>query len=141
MIKKTIFLILAFSPFFVMATATPPTESALSGAQGAAIVAGNFLSDFWDFFDNDVPNFFQRAVSYITEKIILFKINAQIEAMKLAWSISKNILESFQVGSKIASAATALPRDVQAAIVDMRLFDGLNVIIQAFVARYVMRFL
>ena len=140
MIKKTIFLILAFSPFFVMATTTTPTESALSGAQGAATVASNFLSDFWDFFDNDVPNFFQRSLTYITEKIILFKINAQIEAMKLAWSISKNILESFQVGSKIASAATALPRDVQAAIVDMRLFDGLNVIIQAFVARYVMRF-
>ncbi|MDP2563760.1 DUF2523 family protein [Pseudoalteromonas marina] len=140
MIKKTIFLILAFSPFFVMATTTTPTEGALSGAQGAATVAGNFLSDFWDFFDNDVPNFFERALSYVFEKIVLFKINAQIESMKLAWSISKNIIESFQVGSKIASAASGLPQDVKAALVDLRLFDGLNIIVQAFIARYVMRF-
>ena len=137
MIKKTIFLILIFSPFFLMATATAST---LTGAQGAATTAGNFISDFWDFFDNDVPNFFERALAYIIEKIVLFKINAQIESMKLAWSIAKNIIESFQVGSKIASAASGLPQDVKAALVDLRLFDGLNIIVQAFIARYVMRF-
>ena len=61
--------------------------------------------------------------------------------MKLAWTVAKAVFENFQIGSKLANAATALPRDVQAAIVDMRLFDGLNIVINAFIARYVMRFL
>ncbi|ALQ10374.1 DUF2523 domain-containing protein [Pseudoalteromonas sp. SCSIO 43210] len=138
MIKKTIFLILICLPFFLMANATATT---LTGAQGVVTSAGNFMSDFWDFFDNDVPNFFKRALAYIIEKVVLFKITAQIEAMKLAWSISKSVIESFQVGSKIASAASGLPQDVKAALVDLRLFDGLNIIVQAFIARYVMRFL
>ena len=142
MIKNLFFLVLCFSPFMVFATVTPvePAE-ALKGVQGAATAAGNFIDDFWSFFDEDVPNFLERSLAYILEKIVLFKITAQIEAMKLAWSVAKTVLESFEIGSKIAAAATALPRDVQAAIVDMRLFDGLNIIIQAFIARYVMRFI
>ncbi|WP_024609902.1 DUF2523 family protein [Pseudoalteromonas sp. TB64] len=138
MIKKTLFLILIFAPFVVFG-ADEPVEVG-QGIQAAATTASNFIEDIWDFFDNDIPSFFQRAVAYILEKVVLFKINAQIEAAKLSWSVAKTILESFEVGSQIANAATALPQDVQAALVDMRLFDGLNIIIQAFVARYVMRF-
>ena len=139
MIKKIILLTLIFSPF--LALATPVPEEAGKGVQAAANVASNFIEDIWSFFDDDVPNFFKRALIYILEKITLFKISAQIEAMKLAWSVSKSVMESFQIGSKLASAASALPQDVKGALVDMRLFDGLNIIIQAFIARYVLRFI
>ena len=122
------------TPLFVSADTYQDTA-------GAAKSMGDYFTDFWDFFDNDVPNFFQRTLNYIIEKIVLFKINAQIESMKLAWTVAKAVFENFQIGSKLANAATALPRDVQAAIVDMRLFDGLNIVINAFIARYVMRFL
>ncbi|WP_064435452.1 DUF2523 family protein [Pseudoalteromonas neustonica] len=132
--SKIILLILFFSPFFVLANEP-------SGIAGFAQNAGDFFTDIWTFFDNDVPNFFQRALNYIIEKIVLFKINAQIESLKFAWSVAKSILDNFQVASKIASAASALPQDVKAALVDMRLFDGVNIIIQALVARYVLRFL
>lgn len=131
---KYFILVLLFTPLFASA-------DTYQDAAGVAKSIGDYFSDFWDFFDNDVPNFFQRALTYILEKIVLFKINAQIEATKLAWSVAKAVFENFQIGSKLANAATALPRDVQAAIVDMRLFDGLNIVINAFIARYVMRFL
>lgn len=131
---KYFFYILLLIPFFVSAENYQDTA-------GVAKSIGDYFTDFWDFFDNDVPSFFQRAVSYLVEKVVLFKINAQIEAMKLAWTIAKAVFENFQIGSKLASAASALPQDVKAAIVDMRLFDGLNIIINAFIARYVLRFL
>ena len=150
MIKKIIFLILVFAPFLVLAAespvATEPAQAAQAaqsgqGIQAAADVASNFIEDIWSFFDDDLPDFFKRALVYILEKITLFKISAQIEAMKLAWSVSKSVIESFQIGSKLASAASALPQDVKGALVDMRLFDGLNIIIQAFIARYILRFI
>lgn len=131
---KYLFIFLLLTPFFVLADTYQDTA-------GVAKSLGDYFTDFWDFFDNDVPNFFQRALAYITEKIVLFKINAQIESMKLAWTVAKSIFENFQIGSKLANAASALPQDVKAAIVDMRLFDGLNIVINAYIARYVMRFL
>lgn len=140
MIKKIIFICFVFLPFFIFTAHALEPEQA-TGAQGAATVASNFISDIWDFFDKDVPEFFQRALAYIIKQVVLFQINAQIEAIKLAWSVSKEILESFQIASKIASTANALPQDVKAALVDLRFFDALNIIVQAFIARYVLRFL
>lgn len=137
MIKKIIYITFIFLPLLVFGV---HAEQA-SGVQGAATVASNFINDIWDFFDKDVPEFFERALAYIIKQVVLFKINAQIESMKLAWSISKEVLESFQIGSKIASTANALPQDVKAALVDLRFFDALNIIAQAFIARYVLRFL
>ncbi|WP_462181560.1 DUF2523 family protein [Pseudoalteromonas gelatinilytica] len=131
-----VILLLLFIPSIVLAN-----DTTYEGFQGAAQAMGDFFSDIWAFFDDDVPSFFERALAYIIEKIILFQIAAQIEAMKLAWSVAKAVIENFQVASKIANAVNALPQDVQAAISDMRILDGLNIIIQAFVARYVLRFL
>lgn len=111
------------------------------GFEGAAQAMGHFFTDVWAFLDEDLPNFFKRALAYIIEKITLMLITIELESIKLAWSVAESILENFQIGSKLASAANGLPQDVKAALVDMRFFDALNIIIQALVARYVMRFI
>ncbi|MGO2331044.1 MAG: DUF2523 family protein [Pseudoalteromonas nigrifaciens] len=134
MIKHTFILILFLFPAFVFA-------DNYEGVAGAAKSFGDYVTDFWSFFDDDVPSFFQRATSYVLEKLILMKINFELGSMKLAWTVAKSVMENFQVASKVASAANALPQDVKAALVDMRLFDGVNVIVQAYIARYVLRFL
>lgn len=133
---KLLILFLLILPVIAFAN-----ESSYDGFEGAAKAMGDFFSDIWAFFDDDVPNFLERALTFILEKITLFVISAQIEAMKLAWAVSKSILDNFQIATKIANAVNALPQDVQAAISDMRILDGVNIIIQAFVARYVLRFL
>lgn len=134
MIKQTFILILFLFPALVFA-------DNYEGVSGAAKSFGDYVTDFWSFFDDDVPSFFQRATSYVLEKLILMKINFELGSMKLAWTVAKSVMENFQVASKVASAANALPQDVKAALVDMRLFDGVNVIVQAYIARYVLRFL
>ncbi|MFL3650092.1 MAG: DUF2523 family protein [Pseudoalteromonas sp.] len=111
------------------------------GIAGFAQSVGYFFTDIWDFFENDAPKFLRRTSNWIITQVTLFQINAQIETTKLAWGIAKSIAENFQIGSKIATAANALPQDVQAALVDMRLFDGVNIIVQALIARYVLRFI
>lgn len=142
---KTFILIVLFLPLLSIAetsgTDTGTAQGNYEGFEGAAQAMGHFFTDIWTFLDDDVPNFFERALAFIIEKITLMRIAAELEAMKLAWSVSKAILENFQVASKIANAANALPQDVKAALVDMRFFDGLNIIIQALVARYVLRFI
>ncbi|MDN3380980.1 MULTISPECIES: DUF2523 family protein [unclassified Pseudoalteromonas] len=146
---KTFILILLILPCIVLAEASGTDTGAGTGAasgnyegfEGAAQAMGDFFTDVWTFLDEDLPNFFKRAVAYIIEKIMLMLITIQFESMKLAWSIAESILENFQIASKIASAASGLPQDIKAALVDLRFFDALNIIIQALVARYVMRFI
>lgn len=134
--KLKLFILFVFlSPIYVFAD-----ETTYQNVGGAAQAMGDFFSDIWAFFDDDVPNFFERTLAYIIEKITLFKIAAQIEVMKLAWSVAKAIMENFQIASKLTSAVNGLPQDLRAAISDMRIMDGLNLIIQALVARYVLRF-
>ncbi|MFY8351490.1 DUF2523 family protein [Pseudoalteromonas sp. SSM20] len=109
------------------------------GEQGAAQMQGNFFTDFWGFFETDVPNFIDRFWSYITVWAVKFYFEMKLESIKFAWFIAKEILESFQVGSQIASAANALPNDVKAALVDCRFFDGLNIYLNALVTRFILR--
>lgn len=133
---KTFILITLFLPFLVLAE-----PANYDGFEGAANAMADFFTDIWKFLDDDVPNFFERMVAYVIEKITLMRIAAQLEAIKLAWSVAKAIMENFQLASKVLSAANGLPQDVKAALVDMRFFDGFNIIIQALLARYVMRFI
>ncbi|KTF16889.1 DUF2523 family protein [Pseudoalteromonas sp. H105] len=132
---KTLFLIFLFIPMLAIAADEP------TGLANFAQKVGDYFTDIWSFLDDDVPSFFERALAYIVEKWTLMRIAAELEAIKLAWSVAKTILENFQIASKVTSASNALPQDVKAALVDMRFFDGVNIIIQALVARYVLRFI
>ena len=131
---KFILLTILFIPF--LALANEPSSMAVFAQK-----AGDFFTDTWAFFDDDVPNFLQRAVIYVTEKAVMFAIELKIEAIKFAWKVAKAVLENFQVSSKIVAAANSLPQDVKAALVDMRFFDGVAIIIQALATKFVMRFI
>ena len=134
---KFIFLILLFIPSIAFADEVKTYE----GLAGLASAIGVFFTDIWEFFNSDLPTFIERAMQWILKEATLFMINAQIESMEFAWSVAKSVMESFQISSKITAASSALPPDVQAAVVDMRLFDAVNIIIQAYISRYVLRFL
>lgn len=129
---KFLFFIFLFIPFFSFA-------DTYTGFSGAAKAAADFYTDVWTFLDNDVPSFFERMVAYLIEQFTYIRIAAQLESMKVAWGVSKAIMENFQIASKVASAADSLPSDVKTALVQSRVFDGFNIVIQALIARYVMR--
>ena len=132
--KILILLIFFLLPLFTFA-------DTYESAAGAAKSFGDYITDFWDFFDNDVPSFFDRALAFIVEKVTLIRITMEIQTMKLAWTTAKAIMENFQIASKLASAISVLPQDVKGALVDLRILDGVNIVLQAYVARYVLRFL
>lgn len=110
-----------------------------TGEQGVAQMSGDFFTDFWKFFDTDIPNFIERAWAFVGVWAVKLYFELKLESIKLAWFIAKEIIESFQVGSQIASLANALPNDIKAALVDSRFFDGLNIYLNALVTRFILR--
>lgn len=132
--KKIFLLIILFFPFIAFA-------NTYTGEQGVAQMKGDFITDMWSYLESDVPEFIQRFYAYVMEQITILYIIIKIESLKLSWSVAERILENYDIASRVMAQADALPQDVKAMLIDCRFFDGLNWVIQAGVARFVMRFM
>jgi hypothetical protein len=130
---KFLISILLFLPFLVLA-------DTYQNDAGAAQMAGDFFTDIWTFLDTDLPDFLVRMWAFIVVKYFEITLYAKIELLKLAWSVSKQILENYQIVSKITAKFNLLPPDIRQAIVDMRLLDAVSIIVNAYLTRFVMRF-
>lgn len=130
--KKILFISLLFLPFLVLA-------DTYQDAAGASQMVADSFGDLWTYFFEDVPSFFERMFKYVYEFAFQIKLYFFEMALKASWTIGKEIIESFQIMSSITSGVSALSPDVRQALVDMRLFDGINLLLQAHVTRFVLR--
>ncbi|KZN58413.1 hypothetical protein N474_25525 [Pseudoalteromonas luteoviolacea CPMOR-2] len=135
MTKTKLFIITFFTlmSFSVLA-------NSYTGFDGWLDMMSDFITDFWAFFDTDIPEFIIRFYAWLIEWVVLASLKLELEMIKFSWLVAKQILENFNVTSQVSSALSALPADVRAAVADMRALDAFNIIINAYVTRYVMRF-
>jgi hypothetical protein len=129
--KKILFLVCLLVPFLAFAD----TYEDIGGA--SQMVADSF-GGFWTFFFEDIPSAMTDFMKFIMDKVLQIKLYFMIHFVKAAWLIAKEMLESLQIMSVITANVSLLPQDVRQAIVDMRLFEGFNLIVQAYVTRFVM---
>jgi hypothetical protein len=106
---------------------------------------GNFFSwltgigdDFWTLITVKTPTLFDRFWAYLLEWLILAKIYMWISAAKISWGVASVIIADLALGSQLNSLMGFLPNDVQAALVQLKLLDAIEMIIQAFIARFAM---
>lgn len=130
--KKLLFISLLFLPFLVLA-------DTYEDAAGASQMVADGFGDLWTYFFEDVPSLLQRIFNFVYEKAFEIKLYFTQMALIASWTIAKEIIESFQIMSSITSSISGLPIDVRQALVDMRLFDALNLLLQAQVTRFVLR--
>lgn len=131
---KKLFFIFLFVPFLAAAD----TYTDIGGA--SQMVADSF-TDLWDYMYTDVPDMIQRAIAYF----IMWSVKGKLEFYKMfipyAWGIAQVIIADLNIMSQITSNMSALPVDVRQAFIDMRLFDGINLLLHASVTKFVMNFL
>jgi len=132
--KKLFFALFVFLPFVAFAG----TYDSLAGA--SQMIADSFDNIYTYLFD-DVPSMFQRATAWFIVWAVKAKIYAQLELMKYSWTVAKIIISDLNIMSQITSQMSLLPVDVRQAFVDMRLFDGVNLLFHAFMTKFVMRFI
>lgn len=131
--KKILFVLFLF-PFLAFGD----TYTDVAGA--SQMVADSF-SDLWTFFFDDVPSMFQRLTGWAIVWMVKAKIYVQLELMKYSWTVAKVIIADLNIMSQITAQMSLLPQDVRQAFVDMRLFDGLNLMFQAYMTKFVMNFI
>ncbi len=121
--------------FFVSFSAFSDTYTDLAGA--SQMVADSF-DDLWTFFFTDTPNMIERAMAYLLQKFLEVKLYAYAEFLKLAYNMAKVMIENLNVMSTITNQMSLLPQDIQQAIVQSRLIDGFNILIQARLTKFIM---
>ncbi len=132
--KKIILGVFLFVPFIAMGD----TYQDIAGA--SQMVADSF-SEMWTYFFDDVPSMLQRLTGWLVVWLVKAKLFVKLELMQYSWGVAKVIIADLNIMSQITAQMTALPQDVRQALIDMRLFDGINLLFQAWMTRFVMRFL
>lgn len=129
---KKIFLLLLIVP----AAAAADTYQ---DAAGTSQMLADSITDFWDFTYSDWVQMVQRFYAWALVWFVKAKLYAELESMKFAWGVAKIIIEDLQIMSQITAQMSALPVDVRQALVDMRVFDGINILLNAYVTKFVLR--
>jgi hypothetical protein len=97
-----------------------------------------FFGAIWNFFTISIPNFITNAFVYILKYIILAKINSIIFFTDVSYSIAVSFLQSVNLTDILNTAFASLDSDLVQTLIDIRFFDGAQLIIEAFVARYIL---
>lgn len=131
--NKFILFLLLLIPFAVLADTK--TYEDLAGS--SQMVADSF-GEIWTFFFDDTPSMIDRFMAYVVEFVVYLKLVIWKAMLQSSWQIAKLILEDLAIMSQLLAQTNALSPDVTQALVDMRLFDALNLLLQAAMTRFVM---
>lgn len=117
----------------------------VGSAQATGNGLGEFFSfitgigeDFWSLTTESIPSMFERFLAWLLEWYVLAQIFAFKSALEISWNVASVILEDLALGSKLNVAIGFLPNDVQAALVQFRILDAIELIFQAYVTRFAM---
>lgn len=135
---KYLFIILLFFPVVTFAAAPGAGQDWSFGAFFSSVY--EFFSDVHDFFFTEVPGLFERAYAYFFEYYILLKIKAMIWSIDFSVGVAKVILSDIGLVSALQNAFDALPQNLYAAFTQLGIPRALNMILEAVITRFVMRF-
>jgi hypothetical protein len=96
-----------------------------------------FFNEILWFFDTGIFQFFESALVSIGTWYVLWELKALIAFTSLSWDIAKNILDVLSISSSLQSAWSSLDSQVLSAISWFRIPEGINILLNAYVTRFV----
>lgn len=91
------------------------------------------LDNLHDLPDNS-DTYWERILSWLT--ILYFEIKLQI--LEIAWSIASTIISTLQLSETIEAGWSMIDSEVLAALTFLRIPESINMILSAFMTRFVM---
>jgi len=130
--KLVLFFALGFSSFGVFAA-----DGGWSFGGFFSEVAVFFSDVQWFIFDY-IPQLVDRLHTYLVYYIIMLKLNMFKASVEFSFSIAQLILSDIGFAVLLEQLANALPVDVKAFCIQAKIFNGINLVIEAMIARFVM---
>lgn len=95
----------------------------------------------YDFITVDIYNVITDSVAYIILKLTVWRMEFEIAFIKFSWDVASQIISDLQITQKINQHINLLPADVVAKLHFFNVTTGINLMLNAYVTRYVMGFI
>ncbi|MGE6185028.1 DUF2523 family protein [Aeromonas media] len=102
---------------------------------------GNRLNDIHYTVTEEVPGLFHRFTAWGIEFYTLCVITAKLEMLKFAYLVAKQITTDINLSGYLLTSISQLPPGVKWALEQLNFVNGLNLIINAYVTRFVLNFM
>lgn len=97
------------------------------------------ISEFWTVITVDTPAAIHRFFSWVLTWFVYAWIHIKIETVQFAWLVAKAILEDLSITTIMQSWLNQLEPDLQYVLNVTRILYAFMLVIEALIARFVMR--
>lgn len=94
-----------------------------------------------DFISSGISEFFTDGYAWLVKKWVIGQIKVKLFMLEIAYDVAKEVLDQFQITQKITEALSFLTDEQKAFANKLRIFEGLNLIIQSLATRFIFFFL
>lgn len=94
-----------------------------------------------DFFKNDIYQFFVDLFAFIVEWYHKLKLEALIFMVQFSWDIAVKLMQDLNITSFLNNMYSHLNNQILDVMLYFRIPEALNTIINAYLTRYIFRFL
>ncbi|MDU4190655.1 MAG: DUF2523 family protein [Aeromonas sp.] len=105
------------------------------------VYVGDRLNGIHYTITEEVPGLFHRFTAWGIEFYTLCVITAKLEMLKFAYLVAKQITTDINLSGYLLSSLSQLPSGVRWALEKINFVNGLNLIINAYITRFVLNFL
>lgn len=99
---------------------------------------GQQLNDLHYAITEEVPGIFHRFVSWGVEYYTLAMLTAKLHMIKFAYLVAKQIATDINISAYLLSSISQMPEGVRWALQELGFANGLNLLINVYITRFVM---
>jgi hypothetical protein len=100
-----------------------------------------FFNEMYAFITSGIYDFVVEVYAWLIIKITAFQLQAAMASIEFAWDIAREIITQLNISSEMQSALSQLPPDIVDKLNFFNVINGLNLMLNALVTRFVMRFI
>ncbi|XPF92672.1 DUF2523 family protein [Colwellia sp. RE-S-Sl-9] len=113
------------------------TSGSVDGLSGFFTFVSNILADINNFIFVTIPELINNFFVWVTSFYLKLQFFAMYESLKFSHEVALTFLSMIDISSFINSAISALPQDMKQLAVDLRFFEALTLVVEAWVTRLV----
>jgi hypothetical protein len=99
---------------------------------------GNRINDLHYTITQEIPSVFHRFVAWGIEYYSLAVITVKLQTIEFAYLVAKQIATDINISAYLVSSISQMPSGVRWALQELGFANGLNLLINAYITRFVM---
>ncbi len=135
--KYLLFALLLIQPFSAFSALTIPVEQEVTGLMGMVKFVTDFLYTIYAFIFNYIPSLIVDFFIWLTAWALKMKFYFMYQGLVFAHEVAILFLDLIDISSAVNTAISSLPQDMKQLAVDVRFFESLTLVVEAWITRLV----